>query len=63
MVARNPRLAAKHLIRDDNVSSVTVTSNTPAACQIDGDYIGSARNHDVHVGPRGAERRRPDEEN
>lgn len=40
MVARNPRLAAKHLIRDDNVSSVTVTSTTPVACQIDGDYIG-----------------------
>lgn len=40
MVARKPRLAAKHLIRDDNVSSVTVTSTTPVACQIDGDYIG-----------------------
>lgn len=40
-MARNPRLEAKHLIRDDNVSSVTVTSNTPAACQIDGDYIGT----------------------
>lgn len=41
MVARKPRLAAKHLIRDDDVSSVTVTSNTPVACQIDGDYIGT----------------------
>lgn len=41
MVARKPRLAAKHLIRDDDVSSVTVTSTTPVACQIDGDYIGA----------------------
>jgi diacylglycerol kinase family enzyme len=41
MVSRKPRLEAKHLIRDDNVSSVTVTSTTPAACQIDGDYIGT----------------------
>lgn len=40
MVARNPRLAAKHLIRDDDVASVTVTSDTPVACQIDGDYAG-----------------------
>ncbi|OBG84282.1 diacylglycerol kinase [Mycobacterium sp. NS-7484] len=40
MVSRNPRLAAKHLIREDDVSSVTVTSDTPVACQIDGDYIG-----------------------
>jgi diacylglycerol kinase family enzyme len=40
MVARTPRLVAKHLIRDDDVSSVTVTSDTPVACQIDGDYAG-----------------------
>ncbi|MBU9764074.1 diacylglycerol kinase family lipid kinase [Mycobacterium sp. TNTM28] len=41
MVSRNPRLKAKHLIRRDDVSSVTVTSATPVACQIDGDYIGA----------------------
>lgn len=40
MVSGNPRLAAKHLIRDDDVSSVTVTSTTPVACQIDGDFVG-----------------------
>lgn len=40
MLSRNPHLAAKHLIRDDNVSTVTVTSATPVPCQIDGDYAG-----------------------
>lgn len=40
MVSRKPRLAAKHLIRNDDVASVTVTSDTPVACQIDGDYAG-----------------------
>ena len=40
MVSRKPRLAAKHLIRDDDVASVMVTSDTPVACQIDGDYVG-----------------------
>lgn len=40
MVSRKPRIAAKHLIRDDDVASVTVTSDTPIACQIDGDYAG-----------------------
>lgn len=40
MLSRNPRIAAKHLIRNDDVPSVTVTSTTPVACQIDGDYAG-----------------------
>lgn len=40
MLSREPRIAAKHLIRNDDVSTVTVTSNTPVACQIDGDYAG-----------------------
>lgn len=40
MVSRKPRIAGKHLIRDDDVTSVTVTSDTPVACQIDGDYAG-----------------------
>ncbi|OBC08389.1 diacylglycerol kinase [Mycobacterium sp. 852013-50091_SCH5140682] len=40
MVSRTPRIAGKHLIRDDDVTSVTVTSDTPVACQIDGDYVG-----------------------
>ncbi|GAS91866.1 diacylglycerol/lipid kinase family protein [Mycolicibacterium brisbanense] len=40
MVSRKPRIAGKHLIRNDDVTSVTVTSDTPVACQIDGDYAG-----------------------
>jgi diacylglycerol kinase family enzyme len=40
MFSREPRLEAKHLIRDDDVSWVQVSSATPVACQIDGDYLG-----------------------
>ncbi|QZT63739.1 diacylglycerol/lipid kinase family protein [Mycolicibacterium austroafricanum] len=40
MISRTPRLQAKHLIRDDDLKWLKVTSDTPVACQIDGDYIG-----------------------
>jgi diacylglycerol kinase family enzyme len=40
MLSRNPRIEAKHLIRDDDLAWLTVTSDTPIACQIDGDYLG-----------------------
>ncbi|MDY6998404.1 MAG: diacylglycerol kinase family lipid kinase [Actinomycetota bacterium] len=40
MTSRKPRLQARHLIRDDDLPWLTVTSDTPVACQIDGDYIG-----------------------
>jgi diacylglycerol kinase family enzyme len=40
MVSSTPRIDARHLIRDDDVPTVTVTSDTPVACQIDGDYVG-----------------------
>jgi diacylglycerol kinase family enzyme len=40
MVSRKPKVEAKHLIRDDDLASVRVTSETPVACQIDGDYLG-----------------------
>ncbi len=40
MLARDPRLEAKHLIRDDDLPWVRITSDTPIACQIDGDYAG-----------------------
>ncbi|MGV9797269.1 diacylglycerol/lipid kinase family protein [Mycobacterium sp. NPDC003449] len=40
MVSRNPSITGRHLVRDDDVSTVTVTSNTPVSCQIDGDYAG-----------------------
>jgi len=41
MLARKPRLTAKHLIRDDNLPWLKVTSDTPVACQIDGDFVGA----------------------
>jgi diacylglycerol kinase family enzyme len=40
MLARRPRIEAKHLIRDDDLPWLRVTSGTPVACQIDGDYLG-----------------------
>jgi diacylglycerol kinase family enzyme len=40
MVSRKPKVEAAHLIRDDDLASVRVTSETPVACQIDGDYAG-----------------------
>ena len=40
MVSKKPRIEAKHLIRDDDLPWVRVTSDTPVACQIDGDYLG-----------------------
>ncbi len=40
MISRDPRLEAKHLIRDDDLPWLTVTSDTPVACQIDGDFVG-----------------------
>ena len=40
MVSKKPRIEAKHLIRDDDLPWVRVTSDTPVACQIDGDYVG-----------------------
>lgn len=40
MLARRPRLEAKHLIRDDDLPWLRVTSDIPVACQIDGDFLG-----------------------
>jgi diacylglycerol kinase family enzyme len=40
MLSRKPRLAAKHLIRDDDLPWLRVTSDAPVACQIDGDFLG-----------------------
>jgi diacylglycerol kinase family enzyme len=40
MLSRTPRLEAKHLVRDDDLAWVRVTSDTAVACQIDGDYVG-----------------------
>lgn len=40
MLSKRPKLSFKHLVRDDDVAWARVTSNTPIACQIDGDYVG-----------------------
>lgn len=40
MLARQADPSARHLIRDDDVAWVRVTSTAPVACQIDGDYVG-----------------------
>ena len=50
MLSKKPRIEAKHLIRDDDLPWVRVTSDTPVACQIDGDYLGPRRCDDVHSG-------------
>ncbi|OBK29424.1 diacylglycerol kinase [Mycobacterium asiaticum] len=41
LLAKRPKLEAKQLIRDDDVSYVRITKMaTPAACQYDGEYLG-----------------------
>lgn len=40
MFSKKPKLEAKHLIRDDDLPWLRITSDTPVACQIDGDYVG-----------------------
>ncbi|OBK75907.1 diacylglycerol kinase family protein [Mycobacterium sp. 1164985.4] len=40
MLSTKARIEAKHLVRDDDLPWLQVTSDTPVACQIDGDYVG-----------------------
>lgn len=40
MLSRKPVIKARHLVRDDDLRWLKVTSTTPVACQIDGDYVG-----------------------
>lgn len=40
MLSKTAKVRARHLIREDDVHCVRVTSDTPIACQIDGEYIG-----------------------
>jgi diacylglycerol kinase family enzyme len=40
MLSAKARIKARHLIREDDLSSLRVTTATPVACQIDGDYVG-----------------------
>jgi diacylglycerol kinase family enzyme len=40
MLSKSPDIKARHLIRDDDLRWLRVTSDTPVACQIDGDFLG-----------------------
>ena len=40
MIAKRPRLQARHLIRQDDLPWLKVTADSPVASQIDGDYVG-----------------------
>ncbi|SEH90417.1 Diacylglycerol kinase family enzyme [Mycolicibacterium rutilum] len=40
MLSKKSRIVAKHLIRDDDLPWLRVTSDAPVACQIDGDFLG-----------------------
>ena len=40
MLSQKAKIRTGHLIRDDDLSWVRVTADTPVACQIDGDYLG-----------------------
>lgn len=40
MLSKKARIEAKHLVRDDDLPWLQVTSDAPVACQIDGDYVG-----------------------
>jgi diacylglycerol kinase family enzyme len=40
MLSRKPKIAARHLIRDDDLAWVRISSSAPVACQIDGDFHG-----------------------
>ncbi|ULE33554.1 diacylglycerol/lipid kinase family protein [Mycobacterium sp. IDR2000157661] len=40
MLSQKARITGKHLIRDDDLPWLQLTSSMPVACQIDGDYAG-----------------------
>jgi diacylglycerol kinase family enzyme len=40
MLSKRHRMQAKHLVREDDLPWLHVTSTTPVATQIDGEYVG-----------------------
>jgi diacylglycerol kinase family enzyme len=40
MLSKKARIKGKHLIREDNLPWVRITSAEPIACQVDGDFLG-----------------------
>ena len=49
MWSREPRIEARHLVRDDDLPWLRVTSERPVACQIDGDYLGERQELSVRA--------------
>ena len=41
MWSKNPKIAGKHLIRDDDLPWVRITASEPIACQVDGEFLGT----------------------
>lgn len=40
MLSKKANVKAKHLIRNDDLPWVRITTDTPIACQVDGEYLG-----------------------
>jgi diacylglycerol kinase family enzyme len=40
MLSKKAKIKGKHLIREDNLPWVRITSAEPIACQVDGDFLG-----------------------
>lgn len=40
MLSKKAKVAAKHLIRDDDLPWVRITADEPIACQVDGEFLG-----------------------
>ena len=40
MLSKKAKIKGKHLIREDNLAWVRITSAEPIACQVDGDFLG-----------------------
>jgi len=40
MLSKKAKIKGNHLIREDDVASVRITSAEPIACQVDGDFLG-----------------------
>ena len=58
MLSKRADIKAGHLVRDDDVAWLNVTSDTPIATQIDGDYLGLRESDAVPVRTAGPGRRR-----
>ena len=44
MLSKKPRIKARHLVRDDDLTWVRITAAQPVSCQVDGDFLGPRDN-------------------